>query len=276
MGICLILLYLAPVFTHHPLANPPPGAHQITARVVKRDLIALDKDRPLPARVSVIVSLLPKPTSGTQLTNVPAAILSTPLAMQRSSAAEGNGEMSSPTYPQPNLYDHNQGPPTSMARGMYYPYTQQEEVTGSWASYTAHESYPPQSSHPPTSLWYAAQTDGPGPSHGGPTHGSSPYPAQYGRRPSFSQSDYAPVSSAPGNEDEPVAVNGAEGTSTPVNGAAKEKSAGNKKKKRKSEREPSVGSGDAADKDREKRIKTGRACDACVGIQLWNIGSADE
>lgn len=63
MGICLILLYLAPVFTHHPLANPPPGAHQITARVVKRDLIALDKDRPLPARVSVIHSLFAAETN---------------------------------------------------------------------------------------------------------------------------------------------------------------------------------------------------------------------
>ncbi|KAI9637068.1 fungal-specific transcription factor domain-containing protein [Dioszegia hungarica] len=161
---------------------------------------------------------------------------------------------------------------------MYYPYTQQEEVTGSWASYTAHESYPPQPPHPPTSLWYAAQTDGPGPSYGGPSHGSSPYPAQYGR-PSFSQSDYAPVSSAPGNEEEPAAANGAEGTSTPVNGTAKEKSAGNKKKKRKSEREPSVGSGDAADKDREKRIKTGRACDACrskkIRCDILSAGESD-
>jgi hypothetical protein len=61
-------LYLVPIFTYHPLLVPEPGAQQASAQFLVRDLTTTKKiDNFQSAPVSVIVSLLPRPTSGTQL-----------------------------------------------------------------------------------------------------------------------------------------------------------------------------------------------------------------
>lgn len=192
--------------------------------------------------------------------------------MQRLSMSSADGEesaLSGPSY-QPSLYDSSL--PPLRGGGAYYPYPGQEP-SPTWAPYASQEGYATTtastlaSTIPPPPSWYTpAAGEEPAPSFtsdNGQSSSTHPGMDSAYTRPSYdAPAEYPPAAS--------MLASGSKSGSgpSPDDEAGKEKTAVSRKKKRRktSEREEALitASTGVADGDKDKRTKTGRACDACV------------
>lgn len=168
----------------------------------------------------------------------------------------GTGDEGS-LVPFPHAMYNSSIPPSPVTQGPYDPYGPQDP-SSTWGSYTSPEGYANQEGYA-IPQYYPPPSAAAGPSVP-PTY--TPVPTSPGfapRQTPYSRPPFPPPS------EYPSAPKQSAGDGTEVQDG-KEKGTRKKKKRKMTQRE---GSANSAEGNKDKRTKTGRACDACVSLTCY-------